>query len=148
VRPFYPKNADVANGTTERLSLSSSPSTRSVIRPVEDRIVTLSEEMVLPIFSILSFAVFVLPLRGRSWIAWRIVAIFWRRAGRVTDCGRQGKKLPQTEKNRRRSSHLPGKGKVAILVPFALHYWRATRCTFQMPTALSSENSSANREKC
>ena len=45
------------------------------------------------------------------------------------------KKSVKTEKNRKVSSHLPGKGKVAILLSLALHNWRATRCTFQMPPA-------------
>jgi len=36
---------------------------------------------------------------------------------------------------------LPGKGKVAILLLIALHNWRATRCTFQMPTATPQSDS-------
>jgi len=36
--------------------------------------------------------------RERSWIAWRIVATFWRRVARVTDCGRQGKNRSKQRK--------------------------------------------------
>ena len=39
------------------------------------------------------------------------------------------------EKNRKRNSRLPGKEKVAILVPLALHFSDSMRCTFQMPPA-------------
>ena len=67
------------------------------------------------------------PMLGGYCTGSRIVAIFWRRVARVTDCVRQGKKSPKTEKNKKVSSHLPGKGKVAILAPFALHFSNATR---------------------
>ena len=54
-----------------------------------------------------------------------------------TDCVRQGKKSLKTEKNRKVLVPLAGKRKVAIVLLLALHNWRATRCTFQMPPAES-----------